>query len=319
LSITINPLPTYTTIAEFAAWLATQPANTATTAYGAKLNVSDLGGSFGTTGSLGKALQDNSGKYVSLDLSGSTFTTIPASAFYTYGSTSCTNLTGITIPNTVTSIGENAFSGCSNLTSVTIPNDVTSLTIGNNAFRGCKLSTLTIPDGVTSIGNFAFSGCEFTTVTIGSGLTSIGDGVFTYCTSLTTIMVKATNANFFGDTFNGGILYNKDKTSLLVYPEGKTDVTFIIPATVTTIGSYAFHFNKFTSITIPTTVNTIGNYAFAYGVFLTSVKFEKAGITLAVYSFDGGSSLPTAYTAGGIGTYTRSGNGSDVLYTWAKE
>jgi hypothetical protein len=67
-------------------------------------------------------------------------------------------LTSITIPNSVTSIGNYAFSGCSSLTSVTVPSSVTS--IGDYAFYGCKsLTGITIPESITSIGSSAFSGC----------------------------------------------------------------------------------------------------------------------------------------------------------------
>ena len=85
-----------------------------------------------------------------------------------------------TIPNSVTSIGEYAFSSCSGLTSVTIPNSVTS--IGMEAFYGCRgLTSVTIPNSVTSIGKFAFYGCSsLTSVVIGSGVTNIGEGALNY-------------------------------------------------------------------------------------------------------------------------------------------
>jgi transglutaminase/protease-like cytokinesis protein 3 len=95
----------FTSIAAFKTWLDAQPANNAADPYIVKLNVSDLGGGSNADGSVGKALRDNSTKYVNLDLSGSTFTSFPVnddySAFY-----QCTSLTGVTIPN-IKDIAEN--------------------------------------------------------------------------------------------------------------------------------------------------------------------------------------------------------------------
>ncbi len=83
-------------------------------------------------------------------------------------------LTSVTIPDSVTSIGEYAFAGCTGLTSVTIGNSVTS--IGISAFHDCTgLTSVTIPNSVTSIGYCAFYGCNgLTSVTIGNSVTSIG-------------------------------------------------------------------------------------------------------------------------------------------------
>ena len=90
----------------------------------------------------------------------------------------CSGLTSVTIPNSVTSIGDYTFYVCSGLTSVTIGNSVTS--IGNGAFAGCSgLTSITIPNSVTSIGSEAFYYCSgLTSVTIGSGVTSIGSSAF---------------------------------------------------------------------------------------------------------------------------------------------
>ena len=99
----------------------------------------------------------------------------------------CSGLTSITIPNSVTSIGSSAFSSCSGLTSITIPNSVTS--IGARAFERCNnLTSITIPNRVTSIGDYAFSSCSrLTSVTIPNSVTSIGDKAFAYCDGLTSI------------------------------------------------------------------------------------------------------------------------------------
>ena len=95
----------------------------------------------------------------------------------------------VTIPDSVTSIGEYTFAYCDSLTSVTIPDSVTS--IGDRAFDSCySLTSVTIPDSVTSIGDSAFSGCtSLTSVTIPDSVTSIGGGAFSNCTSLTSVTI----------------------------------------------------------------------------------------------------------------------------------
>ena len=117
-------------------------------------------------------------------------------AIYTHAFVNCHSLTSITIPNSITSIGENAFSSCINLTSVTIGNSVTS--IGSRAFSNCdSLTSVTIPDSVTSIGNDAFENCtSLTNITIGNSVTSIGNYAFDYCTSLTSITFKGTTSKW---------------------------------------------------------------------------------------------------------------------------
>ncbi len=113
-------------------------------------------------------------------------------------------MTTVTIPDSVTSIGNQAFLGCTGLTSVTIGNSVTS--IGYYAFQGCTgLTTVTIPNSVTSIGNYAFYGCTgLTSVTIGNSVTSIGNYAFLVCRGLTEIHSEASVAPLLGtDCFTG--------------------------------------------------------------------------------------------------------------------
>ena len=126
----------------------------------------------------------------------------------------CSGLTSVTIPNSVTSIGEEAFVSCTGLTSVTIGNSVTS--IGESAFYGCTgLTSVTIPNSVTSIGGSAFSGCSgLTSVTIGNSITSIGMSAFYRCTGLTSITCEAITP----PTLGSDVFYTVDKSIPLYVP-----------------------------------------------------------------------------------------------------
>ena len=143
------------------------------------------------------------------------------------------NITSVTIPSTVTTIGDRAFYACRKLTSVTIPEGVKS--IGNYAFGFCSgLTSVTIPNSVESIGNYAFDDCRgLTSVTIPEGVTSIGDRAFYYCSGLTAVT---------------------------------------IPNSVESIGSYAFDdCSGLTSVTIPNSVTSIGYSVFGNCTGLTSI------------------------------------------------
>ena len=123
-----------------------------------------------------------------------------------------------TIPDSVTSIGNQAFWGCSDLTSVTIGDSVTS--IGFQAFKKCSgLTSITIPDSVTSIGDYAFQECTgLTSVTIGDSITSIGNYAFYQCTNLASILLEPMAAPTVG--FNAFL--NLSAAAIIYYPLGAT-------------------------------------------------------------------------------------------------
>ena len=121
-------------------------------------------------------------------------------------------ITGYTIGDSVTTIGNYAFFRCGSLTSVTIPDSVT--TIGDAAFDGCSsLTSVTIPDSVTTIGRIAFCACHsLTSVTIPDSVTTIGSWAFSYCSSLTSIYCKPTTPPT-GD----GSMFSNNASDCMIY------------------------------------------------------------------------------------------------------
>ncbi len=191
-----------------------------------------------------------------------------------YAFNGCSSLTSVTIPNSVTEIGGSAFVGCASLKSITMPNSVTS--IGDMVFYKCSsLTSITIPDSVTSIGSSAFSDCsKLRSITIPNSVTSIGAWAFNGCTGLTAINVAMENQNYVSPD---GVLYNKDKTTIICYPAGKKGNNYKIPDGVTEIGSIAFsRCSSLTSVTIPNSVTSIGSGAFNGCTSLTRVTIPKS-------------------------------------------
>ncbi len=237
----------------------------------------------------------------------------------------CTSLTSVTIPNSVTSINTEAFALCTSLTGFSvspenpvycdidgivfskdhtvlfqfpagkgggysIPDSVTS--IGDGAFFGCSLTSVTIPDSVTSIGDWAFFDCEsLTSVTIPNSVTSIGDGAFSHCSSLTSMTIPNSVTSI------GNVAFSRcSSLTSVTIPDSVTSIgdaafrgcssltCMTIPNSVTSIGDDAFYgCSSLTSVTIPDSVTSIGDDAFYGCSSLTSVTIPNS-----VTSIDGG-------------------------------
>ena len=209
-------------------------------------------------------------------------TEIGNSAFYY-----CSSLESVTIPNSVTSIGNNAFTH-SNLTSVTIPNGVTS--IGGYAFEGCiYLESITIPNSVTSIGESAFRECSsLQSVTIPNSVTSIESYAFLGCSGLTSITVEEGNTYYDSRDNSNAIIETKSNT--LIHGCKNT----IIPNSVTSIGDYAFeNCRSLKTITIPNSVTSIGGRAFYYCYSLQSITIPNSVTSIGGAAFKGCDNLKT--------------------------
>jgi hypothetical protein len=246
---------------------------------------------------------DESEIYVNLDFSKSSIKIIR-------GLSGSKNLVKITIPESITSIDNDAFGFCTNLASITIPNSVTS--IGEMAFICCKsLASITIPDSVTSIGDCAFILCKsLASITIPNSVTSIESQAFNGCSSLTSIKIPNSVTRIGYDAF-----ISCSKLDSVTLGNG-----------ITSIEEQTFYAcSSLTSITIPNSITNIGIAAFGACTSLTSVTFQS---TIPSSGFNSGSidyptfpgDLRDKFYAidpdnGTPGTYTRASGGE----TWTRQ
>ncbi|MDE6088701.1 MAG: leucine-rich repeat domain-containing protein [Oscillospiraceae bacterium] len=157
----------------------------------------------------------------------------------------------VTLPDTITVIEDYSFYQCYGLEEINIPESVTK--IGFQAFYGCALREVTIPAGVTEIESFAFEGCN----------------------SLQAIHVSKANQNYLDQD---GILFDYDKTTLIVYPSAKTDTSYTIPENCTKLESYAFMGNQYLEQIDISSVQEMGEDVFYYCTSLQEITIPD-GIT----------------------------------------
>ena len=238
------------------------------------------------------------------------------------------DLTEFTVPDGVVSIGDRAFEDCSNLVSVTLPDSLVS--IGKGAFRRCdRLRFCTLPKNLESVGEDAFRDCDLVAVSIPERMKMMEGSAFNGCDNLIEFYVSPNNPAFCS---RDGVLYNKDGTTLLQYPAGKTDEWFtvpegvkriadeafrscsnleriILPNSLESIGERAFYeCEGLTELLVPANVTAIGQQAFDRCTHLVTVRLPDALTEISAYLFNGcvflrNITLPPCLTMIGAGVF----------------
>ncbi|MBO5060941.1 MAG: leucine-rich repeat protein [Clostridia bacterium] len=183
----------------------------------------------------------------------------------------CYALNEIELPTNLAVINANTFYGCRNLTEITIPEICQS--IGESAFSGCRsLTEINIPNNVQSIGKSAFRyNRNLTKVTIGAGLSKLGSDAFYPCPALETVTVNKTNTAFCAED---GILFNKDKTTLVLYPAAKTAAHYTVEEGITAIGLHSFSYAaNLVSVMLPKSLTSCNKLAFDECTAFTDIYY----------------------------------------------
>ena len=211
------------------------------------------------------------------------------------------SLVSINIPDSVTAIGNAAFSNCSNLTSINIPNNLTS--IGNGTFDNCSsLTTITIPSSVTSIGRLAFNNCNNLT-TLNFNAINCSDFYYYYY-PFNNCPISTLNISDSLRYIPAYFAYNLDSLLSITIPDSITSIgngafsncdglsSITIPNSVTSIGNSVFSgCIGLTSITISNSVTSIGNSAFSGCIGLTSITIPNSVTVIENSTFSGCSAL----------------------------
>jgi len=249
-----------------------------------------------------------------------------ADVFPQYAFVHCEKLTSVSLPNSVTSIGDRAFAGCIGLTSVNIPSSVTS--IGNEAFFQCSgLTSVFIPSSVTSIGNGAFYQCiGLTSVNIPSSVTTIGQRAFYHCDALVSITLPGSLSAIGNDSFSrcqglisvtlaeGLAVFNPlafqdcpNLTSINVDINNETFTSDSGALYDKNMKTLVFCLPNITSFTIPYGVTSIGDGAFYQCRGLTSVNIPSSVTTIGQSAFYRCSGLTSVFIPSSV---TSIGNGA---------
>ena len=193
---------------------------------------------------------------------------------YTIPNTDATDSSAFTYVNHVDSIEITGFDN--SVSDVVIPSEIEGLpvtTISTGAFYLSAITSIEVPDTVTSIGEMAFLGCtSLKTVKLSTGVAKIEKNAFGSCSALQEVQVAKDNPNF---SSLDGVLYSKAQDTLVIYPAAKTDAAYTIPSGVTSVAMYAFSENPYLeTLTIPNSLIKVGDSAFFNCKNLRSVSYN---------------------------------------------
>lgn len=193
---------------------------------------------------------------------------------YTIPNTDATDNSAFTYVNHGDSIEITGFDN--SVSDVVIPSEIEGLPVTAISVGAFYLSTITsieVPDSVTSIGEMAFLGCtSLKSVKLSTGVAKIDKNAFGSCSALQEIQVAKDNPNF--SSLNG-VLYSKKQDTLVIYPAAKADAAYIIPSGVTSVAMYAFSENPYLeTLTIPNSLIKVGDSAFYNCKNLRAVSYN---------------------------------------------
>lgn len=260
-----------------------------------------------------------------------TMTNIAANAFEL-----CTSLGTVAIPASVTNLGDSVFLSCSGLTAINVASSnaayssaggvlfdkakatlieapesiggvysfpTTVTTVGDNAFFGCSnLTGITLDSNLANIQSSAFANCGgLTAFTIPGAVTSIGSSAFFGCSNLASISVATNNPAFASQ---GGVLFDHNRATLLLYPPATNAMSYTIPNTVTTVAENAFGYSvNLTNVTIPGGVLDIQDGAFEYCPNLEAVTVPNSVTNLGNMAFYNDTGLLSAVVGNGVTSF----------------
>lgn len=260
---------------------------------------------------------------------GSGITVLPEGCFR-----DCVSLEQVSVPPRITRIYDRAFSGAG-VRELTFRPESKLRSLGEDAFRGCPLESLTLPPAVESVGAGAFWGCAFTRLTLPASLVQIGAGAFGQCPLLEAIAVEGENPAYASD---GGALFTRDGRTLHTYPGGRSAQVYRVPETVERLEPWCFAGSDrleqlilpqsleelteralqdggFRELTLPQGLTRIGDYALAGTHRLEALTLPHRVTSLGRYALWGSGVREVTFGAGltRVGDYAFAHSGLEAV------